>query len=508
MENKRLQTKSTNIVSFMPNGDYYYSKALKAIDRDEMDQAYKYIKRAADLSPDDAHVLLQYGILEMELQNFEHAYELIHAAYSKEPNEAEIVFMLAEISGCLGVMHDAKKYAAQYLEMEPGGAYNEDALEILDFVHYVSDEEQDIDEHETAKMIAQEKARRLMEQGDFQQAIEALETTIEEYPQLWTAYNNLALAYFYIGEAEQSKALLHEVLRENHGNLHALCNLTVIAYYEKDEAELEGFVALLKKIQPYDWENRYKLGATLALIGQYEEAFKWLRSMAKKGYEGDTGFYFWLAQAAFFSGHEQFALDTWKILLALDPSKEGLEPWANGETAKYGNTIENNREFLMRQFSDDNESGRLLGLFLLKRSAHKQEMVAHPTILDVSNFTELEKLALAYALEYEFNEKASAEKSFLRLMEVAEKIVDANVMISTEIVQILSALFAIGEIAFNEGYDFKNTTALAAAVEYSYYDALEKDMTKKAMAEKYSITSATLTKYNDILYDFIPTDLE
>ncbi|ATP41735.1 transcriptional regulator [Solibacillus sp. R5-41] len=508
MENKRLQAKSTNIVSFMPNGDYYYSKALKAIDRDEMDQAYKYIKRAADLSPDDANVLLQYGILEMELQNFEHAYELIHTAYSKEPNEAEIVFMLAEISGCLGLMHDAKKFAAQYLEMEPGGSYNEDALEILDFVHYVSDEEQDIDEHDTAKMIAQEKARRLMEQGDFQQAIEVLENVIEEYPQLWTAYNNLALAYFYIGEAEQAKALLHEVLRENHGNLHALCNLTVIAYYEKDEAELKGFVTLLKKIQPYDWENRYKLGATLALIGQYEEAFKWLRSMDKKGYEGDTGFYFWLAQSAFFSGQEQFAQDTWKILLELDPTKEGLEPWANGETAKYGNTIENNREFLIRQLSDDNESGRLFGLFLLKRSAHKQEIVAHPTILNVSNFTELEKLSLAYALQYEFNVKANAEKTFLRFMEVAEKIVDGNEMISTEVAQILSTWFAIGEIAFNEGYDFKNTSALAAAVEYSYYEALEKDMTKKAMAEKYSITSATLTKYNDILYDFIPTELE
>ena len=31
-----------------------------------MDKAYKYIKRAAELSPDDAHVLMHYGILEME----------------------------------------------------------------------------------------------------------------------------------------------------------------------------------------------------------------------------------------------------------------------------------------------------------------------------------------------------------------------------------------------------------------------------------------------------------
>lgn len=508
MENKRLQAATTNLVSFVPNGDYYYGKALKAIDRDEMDKAYKYIKRAADLSPDDADILLQYGILEMELQNFDHAYELIHTAHSLEPNEAEIIFMLAEISGCLGLIHDAKKYAAQYLEIEPDGAYNEDALEILDFVDYVGDVDQDIDEHDAAKMIAQEKARRLMEKGDFQQAIEALEQVIEEYPQLWTAYNNLALAYFYVGESEQAKALLHEVLRENHGNLHALCNLTVFAYYEKNAAELEELIELLKKIQPYDWENRYKLGATLALIGQYEEAFKWLHSMAKKGYEGDTGFYFWLAQSAYFSGQEKFARDTWQILLELDPTKEGLEPWANGEGAKYQDTAENNREFLIRQLSNENETGRLLGLFLLKKSAHKQEIIAHPTMLNVANFAELEKLALAYALEYEFNEKERAEKHFLQLMKVAEEIVAMHESISIEVAQILSTWFAISEIAFNDGFDFKNTSALAAAIEYSYYDALGKNVTKKAIAEKYRITSATLTKYSDILYDFIPTASE
>lgn len=495
-------------MSFVPNGDYYYNKALKAIDRDEMDKAYKYIKRAADLSPDDAHILVQFGILEMELQNFEHAYELIHTAYSKEPNEAEIIFMLAEISGCLGLIHDAQKYAAQYVELEPEGFYIEDALEILDFVHSIAENEQDIDEHDAAKMIAQEKARRLMEKGDFQQAIEVLEQVIEEYPQLWTAYNNLALAYFYIGEAEQAKALLYEVLRENHGNLHALCNLTVFAYYGKNIEELEGFVTLLKKIQPYEWESRYKLGATLALIGQYKEAFKWLHSMAKKGYGGDTGFYFWLAQSAYFSGQEQFAQDTWEILLELDPTKDGLEPWANDGTMQYRNTPENHKEFLIRQLSDVNESNRLFGLFLLKKSAHKQEIIAHPTLLNVANFTELEKLSLAYALEYEFNEKMKAEKSILRLMFVAEKIVDANETISIEVAQILGTWFAIAEIAFNEGYDFKNTSALAAAVEFSYYDALEKNMTKKAVAEKYSITSATLTKYNEILYNFIPVDIE
>lgn len=508
MENKRLKGKATNVVSFVPNGDYYYKKALKALDRDEMDKAYKYIKRAADLSPDDAHVLLQYGILEMDLQNFDHAYELIHTAYSIEPNEAEIIFMLAEVSGCIGHIHDAQKYAAQYLEMEPEGAYIEDAMEILEFADFVVDEGEELDEFEAAKMVIQEKARRLMEQGDFPAAIEVLEGTIEEFPELWDAYNNLALAYFYIGEADQAKALLHEVLRENKGNLHALCNIAVFAYYQKNNEELNQILDLLKKIQPYDWDHRYKLGATFALVGEYESAYKWLRSMNKKGYEGDVGFYFWLAQSAYFSGQEVVAQDAWKTLLKMDPTKEGLEPWANGDASKLRNSAENHRDFIIRQLADDNEAGRLFGLFLLKRSAHKQEIVAHPTILDVTKFNELEKLSLAYALESDFTEKSIEEKQFLRFMEVAEKITEVNESITLEVAQILSTWFALGEMAYRQGYAFKNSKALAGAIEYSFHEALENGVTKKAMAKKYGVSTATLTKYNDELYEFVPIENE
>lgn len=508
MENKRLKENNSNLVSFIPNGEYYYNKAIKALDRGEAEKAYKYIKRAAELSPDDAHVLLQYGILEMEMQHFEYAYELIHTAHSLEPSEPEILFMLAEVSGCIGLMHDAQKYAQAYLDHEPDGMYALEALDILDFVGEEPEQYDELDEHDADKMIAQEKARRLMEQGDFKQAITVLEETIERYPQLWNAYNNLALAYFYIGEKEQARALLQEVLRENTGNLHALCNLSVFAYYEKKDDELEALLDVLKKIQPYEWDNRHKLGATLALIGEYEEAFKWLRSMSKRGYEGDPGFYFWLAQSAYFSGHAEIAKSAWNSLLVLDPSKEGFEPWANTDKANLRNSAENHRDFILRKLSDKEVSDRMFGLFLLKMSAHKQEIIAHPTLLDISTYSNLEKLSLAYALDHPFNEKVKEELYFSRMMQVAEKIVEANDLISIEVAQILSTWFSLGEIAFEQDYAFKNSDALAAAMEYTFYTALEETVTKKEVAAKYGTSVATLTKYSDVLYDFIPSDVE
>ncbi|MFY3791782.1 tetratricopeptide repeat protein [Ureibacillus sp. MALMAid1270] len=504
MENQRRKEQKNNIVSFVPDGDYYFKKALKAIDHDQMDKAYKYMKRAAELNPTDAHILMQFGILEMDAGNFESAYENIHTAYSLEPNESEYVFFLAEVSGCLGMVYDAKKYAEMYLEMDPEGFYALEAQEILEFIEF-EDEIEPMDEEDGEKIIAQEKARRLMETGRFPEAIEVLEELIESFPDLWPAYNNLALAYFYIGEIEDAKALLNNVLRENHGNLHAICNLTVIAYYEKDEKELAELVSILKKINPFDWENRFKLGATLSLIGEHELAFKWLRSMSKRGYEGDSGFYFWLAQSAYFSGYDEIAENAWKTLVEMDPSKKGLEPWRHIKKSAGVNALEQNRDVIVEKITSKYSAHRMFGFFLLSKSAYKQEIVAHPTWIDLSKYNGLEKLSLAYALNHQFNKNNKIEKYFSRSMEVAEQLYEQYGNVTQEVQYLFQMWFVLCERALEDLYEFKNVKALAAAVDFMFNSTINSNgVTKKEYAAKYHISVATLTKYIEDLIKYLP----
>lgn len=503
MSNQQRTDRKKNVVSFIPTGNYYYNKGLQALQRDQFDKGHKYMKRAVELSPDDPMILLQYAIVEMELQKYDHALELLQSAYSLDPNESDIVFFLAEVHAHLGMLREAKKFASKYREMDIDGPYGDEALEILEFIDHEFDIDLLEDSKDSEMHYLQEKARRLMERGEFEQAVHLLESVIEEFDDFWSAYNNLALAYFYIGEEEQAKALLHTVLRQDKGNLHALCNLAVFYYYEKNKEELEDMLEVLVKINPYSLEHRYKLGATFALVGKNEEAYKWLKSLQRKGFEGDPGFYFWLSHAAYFSGYEETARNAWKQLTDLDPTKKGLEPWHDRQKAEHV-ASEFDREFILDKLNNSYSSERLFGIFLLSKSEHRQEIISHPKWIDIEQLTTFEKLALAYSLGHQFEKAEPKVKTFLKAMETTELLYENNSPLDSVKSHLFQMWFLLFEKGLEKGYRFKNPDGIAAAADYMFRSSRFSGVTKKSVAEQYGVSVPTLTKYVNDMIQFLP----
>lgn len=499
MKNNKQQPQ--NVISFLPTGDFYYTKAMDAMHFGQIEKARKYFLRAVELEPQDAKSFLQLGILALEVENYHEAYDFVAKAHVLEPTNAEAIFFMSESAGCLGLVQEAKSYATQYLAIAPKGPYAEEAEEIITFFDYEAEAMPGTEEHSLEEIQAQEKARILMEQGEFEKAIGILEDVLITYPEFWSAYNNLALAYFYVGEANDAKETLATVLRGDKGNLHALCNLAVIAYYEKDKVALESYVALLNKIQPYAWENRYKLGATLALIGEYKGAYKWLNSMQKRGYEGDPGFYFWLAHAAYFSGAKEQGERAWASLVAMDPEKEGYAPWQQHYSDDFAETKE--LAFIEDKLASEYSSDHLFALFLISKSPYKVEILSQSNLIDLSSYTGLEKMYLAYILGHEFLMEEPLEKVFMRASEVAELLYE-YVPVSVTTLPLYQLWFVLYENAINQGYQFKNPKALAAANEYLFLSAHDEAVTKKGLAEKYNMSPSTLTKYIDDLLDYLP----
>jgi len=486
---KARQTKG-KVLSFNPTGEYYFTKGLKAYHKRDLNKAKKYLQRAMQLEPEEPMIICQLAIICSETGEYRYANELLHKILDElDEDMAECHYFLANNYAHLGFFKDAYRHANAYLDLEEDGEFEDDALDLLE-VLTLEAEEMDDDLYDDEDLIMkQEQARELLESGHFPKAVEILNSVIDDYPEYWSAYNNLALAYFYLGETQKSAEILDKVFEENPGNLHALCNKLVFAFYEHNFKEVKVLKEILKKINPLSFEHQFKLGATFALIGEYEAAYSWLRKLEKKGFQGDGAFYYWLSYSAYFTGKENIAQSAWQKAIQLNPEKAGYEPW-NDEKSTYDG-FENHQASILKKLDSDYIEERLFALFLTSKSVKKEQIMASREINDNQKFSHLEREYLSFIRL----EKQSTQPNVSVMHRTTELLYDKYHPIGTVEASLFLMWFTIHIEAVNHQLSFKNDKAWAAAVEYVWLKLREEKGSQQKIASYYGISSSTLSKY-------------
>jgi tetratricopeptide (TPR) repeat protein len=481
------------LLSFLPTGEYYFTKGLKAFGRRDFPRAKKYLQRALQLEPGEPMITCQLAIVSTELGEFEHSNRLLHQILEEMDEEMlECHYFLANNYAHLGLFKDAYHHANLYKQLEPDGEFIVDTDELIELLTFESEFLDEELYEQDDLMVKQERARELLESGYFPKAIEVLEEVVEGYPEYWSAYNNLALAYFYLGETDKAYEILKDVLQKNPGNLHALCNKAVFAHYQNNQAQMIKMKAMLEKINPMIAEHQYKLGATFALIGEHEMAHFWLRKLYKKGYEGDGSFYYWLAYSSYHSGHEAFAKSIWKIVLEFSPDKEGHEPWNEDQPILGG--YEDHTASIFQKLESDYLEERLFALFLIEVSSKKEQLIGALQSQSIDHLTQLELDYLAFIKKsrplphmvydahqvglhlYEFHRPIGALKAGIYLL-----------------------WFSIFQELLTMEVSLKNHQAWAAATEYTWFKLRGEKISQAEVAEKYQLSLSTVQKYVKIV---------
>ncbi|KIL42919.1 tetratricopeptide repeat protein [Jeotgalibacillus campisalis] len=473
------------VYPFNPTGESYYRRGMVMYQRGQLDKALKYIKRAHELEPEEPMIVVQIAIIETEIGEFASSNDrLKNVLNTLDPSMTEIHYFMANNFAHLGLFQEAYKHATAYLDLNEDGEFVEDAEDLLELMSLEEDDEEwdeDLDQDEL--IMHQEKAGKMLAEGNFKEAIELLEEVIERFPDYWSAYNNLALAYFYFGETDQATALLTEVLNRNPGNLHALCNLAVFYHYQERVDELDELMDALEHVRPFLYEHRFKLGATFALVGRHEKAYGWLKSLVKRGFEGDAGFYFWLSHSAWHSGHEKVAADAWKRVLEEQPEKEGHEPWndQSDDTVLSEEMYPEERLFVLFKES------------LLNSSLIGEEPPAYFTSVEEDYFH-----LLRSAPDY------TSQRPLFRAHEVVLLLKHSFDAAKEENKGLFYMWFHIVFYGSEEGYPFKNVPALAAAVEYSWKKVRAHRVSQKEVAQKHGVSVATMRKYINDIQNYLP----
>ncbi|WP_151737731.1 tetratricopeptide repeat protein [Paenibacillus tengchongensis] len=312
-----------NVVPITLDANFFFERAVRSLDRFQYDKALRNFRKAVEYEPENPvnHCNLA-GILS-EMGDYEASNDILRHVLDKiEPGMTECHFYMANNFANMDNFEAAEQSLVTYLEEDANGEYLVESEELMELLQYELDRPAPLVRIRSREgVVEHERARRLLEEGKFQQAVKLLEEILDTSPDFLAARNNLALAYFYMGHFAKSRECLSEVLEQDPGNLHALCNMAILLQYAGDKEQLAVLVSMLETTVPFHQEHVFKMATTMGILGRHRIAYSHFRRLLKEAEAaGDASLHHYCAAAASNSGLYDEALHCWRQAARLDPA--------------------------------------------------------------------------------------------------------------------------------------------------------------------------------------------
>ncbi|MGZ7445762.1 tetratricopeptide repeat protein [Paenibacillus sp. TH7-28] len=301
---------------------FFFERAVSSLDRYHYDKALKYFRKAVEYEPENpVNHCNMAGILS-EMGDYEASNEVLATVLREiDPTMTECYFYMANNYANMDLFEAAEEALVTYLEEDAGGHFLAEAEEMMDLLQYELDRPTKLRSIKSREgLYEHDQARALLEEGKFNQAVKLLEELVQGRPDFLAARNNLALGYYYLGLFDKAMDTVHEVLAQDAGNLHGLCNLAVFYQHEGNEEALEELAERLGNIVPFHQEHVFKLATTMGMLGRHEAAFgHFKRLLQNDEMRREPSVSHYAAVAAYYTGRYAEARRLWQHVKRLDP---------------------------------------------------------------------------------------------------------------------------------------------------------------------------------------------
>ena len=207
-----------------------------------LEEATRYLRAAQSLNPDSPRVRLAAGLLKETKSQYEKALEDYRKVKEQEPRSVEATLRIARAYDRLGMPSQAIKAYEEAIELDPAyyGGYH--GLGVFYFYR-----------------------------GNYQQAAEQFQKSIDRAPGLSDEYANLGAVLEELGrDADAEAALLNSLkLRESPG---ALNNMGAMRAYQKRDAEAVSYYKRAVALDPSEYILSENLGDSYRRLGRMNEA--------------------------------------------------------------------------------------------------------------------------------------------------------------------------------------------------------------------------------------------
>lgn len=309
------------VIPIRLDATFFFERAVQSLDRYHYDKALKYFRRAVEYEPENpVNHCNMAGILS-EMGRYEESNDILRKVIDRiDPQMTECYYYLANNYANMEQYENAEEALVHYLENDIDGQFLDEADELLDLLKFELNRPTKLATIKSKENVFQhDRARELLEAGRFADAVKILEDIVAKEPSFLAARNNLGLAYYYMGLFDKSVATITQVLEEEPGNLHALCNLAIFYQHTNQDAPLRALTERLNKTIPFHPEHVFKMATTLGIVGQHREAYRHFRRLLKTGELTDEpSLHHFAAVAAANLGRYDEAEKHWKHAEKLD----------------------------------------------------------------------------------------------------------------------------------------------------------------------------------------------
>jgi len=284
-KNKRVSGDQHGLTLLQLDANLFYERAMRSLDRFHYDKALKYFQKAVDYEPNNPINYCNMAGVLSEIGKYGESNHILQKVISEiDPDMTECHFYMANNFANMEYFEEAERELLHYLQEDEEGHFLEEAEEMIELLQYELERPTPLTKVKARAGVYEHiRARELLEEGKFLDAIRLLETITEENPDFLAARNNLALAYYYVGLSSDAKHAIESVLEQDPTNLHAMCNLAIFYYYESNQEKLKPLVAMLNKLDPFYQEHLFKLATTMGIVKEHSAALRHFQRLTKQG---------------------------------------------------------------------------------------------------------------------------------------------------------------------------------------------------------------------------------
>lgn len=309
---ERKSDGNNNILPFIPEGDFYFTKGVEAFRKQKFDIALKWLQKAVEQEPEVPLYLCQLSIVYTEFGEYHEANRLLDEVLRiTEDNYIDCYYLLANNYAYLGQLQDAKKHALSYLDNEPEGDFSEEVSQLLELIDVDGEEEMSIDK-EDELLTYQEALSHHMEHLEWGKALSYIEEMMTEFPEHKVYRHDYTQVLFNSGFPEKAIQIELDLLEEEPSSIVSRSNLAIFYYAHNKMEECQKYVQGIRNVYPVQEQQKLRIAITLAIIGWYQEANNRFRCLVKGVVKNHPSYYRWYSTALNQAGDPARALDVWR----------------------------------------------------------------------------------------------------------------------------------------------------------------------------------------------------